>query len=78
MELRDALGPNTFVLGYSNGIVQLPATPQISREGGMEAKVGYKNYLLPSELPGEWEPQIRQRVLQQATRLASSAVENRT
>lgn len=50
---------DTFVQGYSNGIVTYLPTPEISREGGMEARLGYKNYLLPSAIPEDWEPQIR-------------------
>jgi hypothetical protein len=30
----------------------------------MEAKLGYKNYLLPAELPGKWEMQIKQTAAQ--------------
>jgi len=40
--LREALGQNTFVLGFSNGLVSYLPTPEVSREGGMEAKLGYK------------------------------------
>ncbi len=58
--LRNALGPDTFVLGFSNGIVSYLPTPEISSEGGMEAKLGYKAYLVPSEVPGTWEPVIRE------------------
>jgi hypothetical protein len=54
---------HTFVLGYSNGMVSYLPTPQMSDEGGMEAKLGYQNYLLPSELPGDWEPQIKERLI---------------
>lgn len=57
--LREALGQNTFVLGFSNGLVSYLPTPEVSREGGMEARLGYKAYLVPSEVPGDWEPQIR-------------------
>ncbi|HVF09251.1 MAG TPA: neutral/alkaline non-lysosomal ceramidase N-terminal domain-containing protein [Abditibacteriaceae bacterium] len=64
LELRAAVPQrNTFVLGYSNGLVSYLPTPQVSRDGGMEAKLGYKNYLLPSELPGAWEPQIKERTM---------------
>lgn len=65
LDLREALGGgDTFVLGYSNGIVSYLPTPNISAEGGMEAKLGYKSYLLPSEVPGDWEPKIKQQVLE--------------
>jgi hypothetical protein len=60
LALREALGPDTFVLGFSNGIVSYLPTPEISAEGGMEAKLGYKAYLVPSEVPGTWEPAIRE------------------
>ena len=60
LALREALGPDTFVLGFSNGIVSYLPTTEISEEGGMEAKLGYKAYLLPSEVPGTWEPAIRE------------------
>jgi hypothetical protein len=53
----------TFVLGYSNGSISYLPTQQISREGGMESKLAYKNYLVPSEIPGDWEPKIRQAAL---------------
>lgn len=53
---------NTFVLGYTNGVVSYLPTPEVSREGGMEARLGYKGYLLPSEIPGDWEPQIKETV----------------
>jgi hypothetical protein len=56
--------PYTFVLGYSNGTVSYLPTPEVSLEGGMEAKLGYKNYLLPAELPGKWEMQIKQTAAQ--------------
>ena len=62
--LRDKIGRNTFVLGYSNGMISYLPTPKISREGGMEADSAYKAYLLPAEVPGDWEPIIQQRVLQ--------------
>jgi hypothetical protein len=53
----------TFVLGYSNGMISYLPTPDVSREGGMEAKLAYKGYLVPSEIPGDWEPQIRRQAL---------------
>jgi len=58
--LREALGQNTFVLGFTNGLVSYLPTPEVSREGGMEARLGYKAYLVPSEVPGDWEPRIRE------------------
>ena len=61
--LREICGPDTFVLGFSNGIVSYLPTPEISREGGMEARLGYKAYLIPSEVPGDWEPLIREALL---------------
>ena len=60
---RLASDRNVFVLGYSNGIVTYLPTPTVSREGGMEARIGYKNYLVPSEIPGDWEPQINEAVI---------------
>ena len=60
LALREALGPGAFALGFSNGIVSYLPTPEISRQGGMEAKLGYKAYLVPSEIPGDWEPRIRE------------------
>lgn len=62
LDLRASLGDDTFVLGYSNGMVSYLPTPRISAEGGMEAKSAYQAYLLPSELPGHWEPQIRSQI----------------
>ena len=59
LALRETLGEHTFVLGYSNGMVSYLPTPQTSDEGGMEARLGYKNYQVPAEVPGSWEPQIR-------------------
>ena len=58
LALREELGPDTFVLGFSNGIVSYLPTPEISAEGGMEAKLGYKAYLVPSEVPGTWQTAI--------------------
>ncbi|MBI4027910.1 MAG: neutral/alkaline non-lysosomal ceramidase N-terminal domain-containing protein [Verrucomicrobia bacterium] len=55
---------HTFVLGYSNGMISYLPTPEISREGGMESKLAYKAYLLPSELPGDWEPAIKRKALE--------------
>ena len=60
LALREELGPDTFVLGFSNGLVSYLPTPEISAEGGMEAKLGYKAYLVPAEVPGTWEPAIRE------------------
>ncbi|MFZ4483603.1 MAG: neutral/alkaline non-lysosomal ceramidase N-terminal domain-containing protein [Chthoniobacterales bacterium] len=60
LALVAALGPDTFVLGFSNGLVSYLPTPEVSREGGMEARLGYKAYLVPSEIPGDWEPRIRE------------------
>jgi neutral ceramidase len=60
LALVAALGPDTFVLGFSNGLVSYLPTPEVSREGGMEARLGYKAYLVPSEVPGDWEPRIRE------------------
>jgi len=57
--------PDTWVLGYCNGVISYLPTPKISAEGGMEARLGYKNYLLPSEIPGDWEPKIQETVLKQ-------------
>lgn len=65
LTLRSALGADTFVLGYSNGIVTYLPTPEISAEGGMESKLGYKAYYLPAEIPGDWEPRIRRAVTEQ-------------
>jgi neutral ceramidase len=60
LSLRAASHRETFVLGYSNGVISYLPTLEISREGGMEAKLAYKNYLVPAEIPGNWEPCIRQ------------------
>jgi len=57
--LTDALGPETIALGFSNGLVSYLPTPAVSLEGGMESKLGYKAYLIPAEIPGNWEPLIR-------------------
>jgi hypothetical protein len=66
--LTAAIDPDgAMVLGYSNGIVSYLPTPEVSAAGGMEARLGYKNYLLPAELPGDWEPTV----VAAATRLAS-------
>lgn len=63
--LREASpGRNSWILGYSNGLVSYLPTPEISAEGGMEAKLGYKAYLLPAEVPGDWEPRISEAALQ--------------
>lgn len=51
-------GGGAWVLGYSNGLVSYLPTLEVSAEGGMEARLGYKAYLLPAEVPGEWEPRI--------------------
>jgi len=51
-------GGEAWILGYSNGVVSYLPTPEVSAEGGMEAKLGYKAFLLPSEVPGSWEPII--------------------
>ncbi|MDX2227176.1 MAG: neutral/alkaline non-lysosomal ceramidase N-terminal domain-containing protein [Verrucomicrobiae bacterium] len=60
LALRQLLrGHETFVLGYTNGVISYLPTPQISREGGLEAQQGYKNYLLPAEVPGVWETTLR-------------------
>jgi hypothetical protein len=61
-----AASPNRelFVLGYSNGMISYLPTPEVSREGGMESKLAYKAYLVPSEIPGDWEPVIRQKALE--------------
>jgi neutral ceramidase len=59
LTLRQALGEHSFVLGFSNGLVSYLPTPEVSREGGMEARLGYKAYLVPAEVPGSWEPRIR-------------------
>jgi hypothetical protein len=55
-----ALSPDgqAWVLGYSNGLVSYMPTLEVSAEGGMEARLGYKAYLLPAEVPGEWEPRV--------------------
>ena len=55
---------DTWVLGYSNGLVSYLPTPKIGGEGGMEAKLGCKAYFVPSELPGDWEPAIKQKALE--------------
>jgi hypothetical protein len=47
-----------MALGYSNGVVSYLPTPEVSAAGGMEARLGYKNYLLPAEVPGDWEPTV--------------------
>jgi hypothetical protein len=65
LSLRAAMPDReTFVLGYSNGVISYLPTPEISREGGMESKLAYKNYLVPAEIPGDWEPQIRRAALE--------------
>jgi hypothetical protein len=72
IELAEVLGEdNVFIHGYSNGVVSYLPTPQISREGGMESKLAYKNFLLPAEVPGDWEPQIRKAVIRLAERVNS-------
>ncbi|MBI2497619.1 MAG: neutral/alkaline non-lysosomal ceramidase N-terminal domain-containing protein [Opitutae bacterium] len=54
---------HTFILGYCNGMISYLPTPAISREGGMETKLAYKAYFVPSEIPGDWEPQLQQQAL---------------
>ena len=64
LSLRKSLGGgDVFVLGYTNGSVAYLPTPKISAEGGMEARLGYKGYSLESEIPGDWKPKIKQRIL---------------
>jgi neutral ceramidase len=55
---------DTFMLGYCNGMISYLPTPEASRAGGMESKLAYKSYFVPSEIPGDWEPVIRQRALE--------------
>jgi len=63
--------PTSFSSRFSNRIVSYLPTPGIGSEGGMEAKLAYKAYLLPAELPGDWEPQIRERVEEMFAQLSS-------
>lgn len=67
MAIREMLGPDTFVFGYSNGMVSYLPTPEVSAEGGMEARLAYKMIFIPSELPGSWEPQVKAEVIRLAT-----------
>lgn len=60
MAIAEVHGPNTWVLGFTNGVISYLPTPEISAEGGMEAKLGYKAYQIPSEIPGSCETKIRQ------------------
>jgi len=57
-----------FVLGYSNGMISYLPTPEVSREGGMESKLAYKAYFVPAEIPGDWEPVIKQKALEMLKR----------
>ena len=54
----------SLFLGYTNGMISYLPTPEISREGGMEATLAYKAYFIPSELPGDWEPEFKRRALE--------------
>ena len=54
----------TFVLGYTNGMISYLPTPQVSKEGGMEARLAYKSYFIPAEIPGDWEPVIKEKALE--------------
>lgn len=72
-ELRAASpAADTWVLGFCNGVVSYLPTLAISAEGGMEARLGYKSYLLQSEIPGDWEPRVRAAALSQIETLSPS------
>ena len=67
--LKDLLGNDTFVMGYSNDVMGYIPSERVLQEGGYEGASAQLIYGLPSP----WAPGIEQRILDTARKLAGEA-----
>lgn len=66
IKLKQLVGPDSFILGYSNDVMAYIPTAEIVKEGGYEGESSQIAYGLPSK----WNPDIEKKILQEIIKLA--------
>jgi hypothetical protein len=66
LQLKDELGPNTIVLGYSNDVLAYIPNERVLREGGYEGNTAMRLWGHPSP----WATGIENKIMTSALRLA--------
>jgi hypothetical protein len=62
-DLREALGPNVWPVGYANGTLGYLAPKKAFEEGGYEVDLAYVYYGTPKLSPGSYEVALEEAVL---------------
>lgn len=73
LELKDALGPGTWVAGYANDVMAYIPSRRVLREGGYEGATSMIYYGLPTTWAPDLERLIVEQVRQQVERTAAKA-----
>jgi len=66
INVKKLLGPETFVLGYTNDVMAYIPSLRILNDGGYEGETSQMVYGLPSK----WDPSIEDTILKEVARLA--------
>jgi hypothetical protein len=65
IKLKELLGRDLFVLGYSNDVMNYIPSEKILEEGGYEGHLSHMVYGLPSK----WAPGIEEKIISTAVKL---------
>lgn len=69
INVKQMLGPDALVFGYSNDVINYIPTSTILKEGGYEGDIAHMVY----GLPAKWQPGIEANILNEVRRLAIEA-----
>ena len=69
INVKQMLGPEAIVFGYSNDVMNYIPTSTILKEGGYEGDIAHVVY----GLPAKWQPGIEANILNEIRRLAIEA-----
>lgn len=69
INIKQMLGPDALVFGYSNDVMNYIPTSTILKEGGYEGDIAHVVY----GLPAKWQPGIEANILNEVRRLAVEA-----
>ena len=67
--MKKLLGPDLFVMGYSNDVMAYIPTAEILREGGYEGHTSQMAF----GMPAKWKESIEPAIMNEVSRLAIKA-----